>query len=212
MVTEEIREREYQKNKSRLVWRRLHQLQEHKGAAKQKNLELRNQQGEIVCAIPEILQQMQEHIQNEHYRKPEQPTCLTTPTMIWKETYQQAKEHIHPKIIAKRQQSRLYKYCATDAGTGTAEIMTSQITEVGITQAISPLQNRKSVGEDGITAEVIGQNQLWILPILSVILRNCQITSTFPKQWLRGIMTFAPKGGKRVKQHFATFGLSRSYK
>ena len=43
-----------------------------------------------------------------------------------------------------------------------------------IDTAIELLGSRKSVGKDGITAEVIKQNTKWLTHILEIIFQNCR--------------------------------------
>ena len=74
--------------------------------------------------------------------------------------------------------------------------MAQLITTHDITMAIRSIQDRKSVGGDGITSEVVKRNQQWLIPNIQIILHNCQQSYRMPKQWIKGIMTFIPKGKK----------------
>ena len=153
-------------------------------------MELRNSQGGISCAISEILQQTQEHVRTEHYRKHAPLGSIAAHAKLWKRQYRRSKELIHPKIIQKRDNSRLYKYLPCGYGSVSEITTTTQITEDEIKTATRTLQNRKTVGNDGIASETIIRNQQRITPIILVILHHCQIAHPRPKLWLRGITTF----------------------
>ena len=193
LVTEEIR-MNVRKNRSRLVWKRLNQLKEQRGNAKQQNMELKDTNGKVINTPAGILRKMKEHIQKEHYKTPNQKECIIIPPELWKDTHEQAYEHIHPKILQNRKSSRLQKYILSEQGGGTEGNLTNQISTLEIKQAISQLSNRKSVGKDGITAEIIKENEKWLIPMIEIMLHNCQRTFSMPKQWLHGVMTFIPKG------------------
>ena len=79
----------------------LHQLQEQSGTTQHKHLELLNEQGERICTIPEILQQMETHIYKERYRIPGPLGRLSVSPKLWKSTHHQAKERIAPKLFPK---------------------------------------------------------------------------------------------------------------
>ena len=128
--------------------------------------------------------------------KPLYPDYLITEPDLWNKSHDDAVNHIHPKTIKARNESKLQDYLNSSYGSGSVAIMLKLIDNNEITHAITSLKNRKSVGKDGITAEIIKQNQNWIIPLIKTILHNCQITYAMPKQWLRGIMTFIPKGKK----------------
>ena len=102
--------------------------------------------------------------------------------MIWKETEQQASEHIRPKLKQRRSNSRLMHYMKSDYGTGSHSITTSQLSKQEIEHAITSLQNRKSVGKGGITAETIKENATGLTPILEIILQNSQQCQVLPNQ------------------------------
>ena len=194
IVTEEIRTN-VRKNRSRLVWKRLNQLKEQEGNAKQRNMELKDANGKVINTPAGILRKMREHIRKEHYKTPSQLECITISPELWKNSHAQACEHIHPNILKRRKQSKLQKYIAEQGGE-TEQYLINKISTSEIKQAISQLSNRKSVGKDGITAEVVKENEEWITPMIEIILHNCQITHSMPKQWLHGVMAFIPKGKK----------------
>ena len=106
----------------------------------------------------------------------------------------------HPNINNARKNSRLQQYFKSEYGAGTEQTTIQKITIREKTQAIKSLHNRKSVGKDGITAEVIKQNQHWLIPQIQIILHNCQQNYQMPKQWLKGVMTFIPKQQKDKTQ------------
>jgi len=139
---------------------------------------------------------MTNRIKQERYRKPGTLEMMTIPLEAWRNNQQEVDELIHPSIQEKRNASRLQKYFRRNKGFN-EQVMTMQVTDDEIIRAIATLSNKKSVGKDGITAEATQQNQKWALPILKLITRNCQISHSVQKQWLRGIMTFIPKGKKR---------------
>ena len=58
------------------------------------------------------------------------------------------------------------------------------------------MHNRQSVGKDGIAAEVIKQNQRWLIPNVQIILHNCPQSYQIPKQWTEGVMTNIPEPQK----------------
>ena len=176
----------------RLVWKRLNQLKEQKSVL--KNIELRNSEGKNVNTINGILNEMKKHIRSEHYKKPLYPDYLIIEPDLWNKNHDDAVNHIHPKTIKARNESKLQDYLNSRYGSGSVDIMLKLIDNNEIIQAIASLKNRKSVGKDGITAEIIKQNQNWIIPLIKTILHNCQITFDMPKQWLHGITTFIPKG------------------
>ena len=154
---------------------------------------LKNMERKLIHDIPHILDLMKEHIKSEHYREPTVLQRITIPSRLWSDEEQQANGHIRPKIKQMRNNSRLTQYINGEYGIGTQVIMTCQISKEEIQRAINALQNRKSVGKDGIAAETIKQNITWLMPIFEILLQNCQKSQALPKQWLRGIMTYIPK-------------------
>ena len=118
----------YKKNRSMLVWKRIHQLKEQNGTDKQKNMEVKNAQWKIVSTLPEILQQMKEHIKSDHYRKPEALECLTIPEEIRRNSHRQGNEHIRPNINIEREHSGLRKYIKSEHGAGDGINLTTSIT------------------------------------------------------------------------------------
>ena len=60
-ITDEIREN-IKHNRSRLVWRRLNQLKENNGTSKQKDLGLKNQEGELKSTVQQILDITHKHM------------------------------------------------------------------------------------------------------------------------------------------------------
>ena len=184
-VTAEIREN-VRTNRTRLVWKRLNQLKQNNVQAKQKNMELRDQEGKLQSTIPKILQIMQTHMKNEHYKTPGQPQIPIIDPKLWKDSHENVQMEIHPNITKERNQSRLQQYLRTHHGASTECQMTQPVTDLEITKAIRSLHNRKSVGNDGITAEVIKQNQKWLIPNIKIILHNCQQSYQMPKQWMKG--------------------------
>ena len=154
---------------------------------------------------------MQQRRSNGHYRKPAPQDRILIPKEQWSDHHKTAHEHIRPQLQAKRGNSRLCKYYKSQYGSGTETILTTKITEREIQNAITSLQNRKSVGEDGITAETIKQNTKWAAPILRMKLPNRQIPHTAPKQWKRGVVAFIPKGkkGKTALSNFRPITLIR---
>ena len=83
--------------------------------------------------------------------------------------------------------------------------MTTQpITDLDISKAIKSTNNRKSVGADGITDEVIKQNQEWFIPNHKIILHNFQQSYRMPRQWLKGVMTFLPNQ-RKDREKLTTF-------
>ena len=75
--------------------------------------------------------------------------------------------------------------------------MEKEITHNEITKAIQKLNNRKSVGKDQITAEIIKENQDWVTPILQKLLNGCNKRNAMPKSWLGGVVTFLRKKRNR---------------
>ena len=130
---------------------------------------------------------------NAHYRKPEIPQYPIIDAQLWRESHESAQREIRPNVINKSNASRIQKYHRSNYGSSAEVQMISLITEHGIETAIKTLQNSKSIGKDGVTAEVIQQNKLWAVQTIKIILRNCQKCYSMPKQWLYGVMTFLPK-------------------
>ena len=50
-----------------------------------------------------------------------------------------------------------------------------------VTQAITKLNNRKSVGRDQISSEIIEANKGWIMPIIRQLYNNCDRNNERPK-------------------------------
>ena len=134
--------------------------------------------------------------EKEHYKAPEQPQIPIIDPRLWKASYETAQSEIRPNINKARTQSRLQQYFQTDHGASSEFLMTQPPTDLEISKAIKSMNNRKPVGADGITAEVIKQNQEWIVQNIQIILHNCQQSYPMTKQWLKGIMTFIPKQRK----------------
>ena len=101
---------------------------------------------------------MKKHIRNEHYEKPLYPDYLIIEPDLWNQSHDDV-NHIRPKTIKARNESRLQDYLNSSYGSGSVDIMLKRIDNNEIAQAITSLKNRKSVGGDGITAEIIKRNQ-----------------------------------------------------
>ena len=71
--------------------------------------------------------------------------------------------------------------------------MDSEISKNEIDIAINKLNNIKSVGKGGITAEIIKGNKTWMIPILQYMYNLWANSNAMPKDWLNGVMTFIRK-------------------
>ena len=131
--------------------------------------------------------------EKENYKTPENPLYSVIDAKLWNDSLQGAEDEIHPNTNLARKNSRVKQYSKSQYGATSEYIMTQKITIIEITQAIKSLYNRKSVGKDGITADVMKQNQQWMIPNIQIILHSCQQSYQMPKRRLKGVMTFTPK-------------------
>jgi len=169
-------------NDSRNVWKRINEQKRKINQGKQKTMEMGNKQGEIESARQGILKIKTEHIQEEFYRTPEQPRIITIPAEAWGLNENEAEQHIRPDLIRKRENAQLTKYMKEeDLKVYQGIMMTRPINTEEINTAINLLADKKSVGRDSITAEVIKEDEKWLTPILDIVMRNCQKQTRCPK-------------------------------
>ena len=68
--------------------------------------------------------------------------------------------------------------------------MGKKIQQNEIAKEIRKLENGKSVGGDGISAETIKANQEWATPILQQMYNQSAHSNDMPKEWAKGVTTF----------------------
>ena len=144
------------------------------------NTELKNHEGGNICATNGIFAEMAIHIKR----------ALPNTTIPWlhsdrTRSVETKREdiirEIRPKSRQIRGKSKLQGYFESAHGSGSEEIMLKLIGNNEIDKAIASLETRKTVGADGITSEVVKKNQQWAIHMIKVILRNCQVTHSMPK-------------------------------
>ena len=96
----------------------IHQLGEPNNASSPTIMELKDANGNRASAIPQILQQMQERVRREQYRKPDAVGKITIPTELLNANYGNANPHIHPKYEKSKQRRDLHATFNRDMGVG----------------------------------------------------------------------------------------------
>ena len=89
---------------------------------------------------------------------------------------------IEKEHVIRHEQSRIQQYAKL--GKERAEYihaMGQEITEHDISKAINKLNNRKSLGKDEITAEIIKENKEWIIPLTKKCITEVQSTTQRPR-------------------------------
>ena len=198
IITREIQDGQ-KKGNARIVWQRINELKQSKQNTRRGNMILKDNEGNVQRETHINLKTMQVYIKERFARMRENwaVNCITPDA--WRNE-EQLGECINggSEFNYKHRNSKVQQYA------NSSKERKRQISNLGhianeheITQAITKLSNRKSVGYDELTAGIFKVNSEWLIPIIETMFNQIFAHKAMPEGWLGGILTFLQKKGAR---------------
>ena len=120
---------------------------------------------------------MTRRLKAEFRQTPREVQYIKINPQLWGNNEDEIIDSIHPIVTSKRTRSPLYKYIQSEHNSlSIKEYASGLIRKDEINPAIDTLANRKSVGNDGVTAEIIKKNKERIIPHIEILFHNWEIT------------------------------------